>query len=132
MVHHEETVLVSIYDGKPVNIEIPRGVYVYLIELDTTQCSWGDFVDIYILTDDDIIYYGPLEKNFKQFNLTNWVSKGESIKFQFRLNNNLKVKTKRWFIVNDSIKIRIKGYHSAASVDFDENWKDMEFQEEWA
>ncbi len=69
MVLYEETVLVSIYDGKPIDIEVPVGIYVYLLELDTTKSSWGDLIDVYIITDDDILFYGPLNKDFKQFNL---------------------------------------------------------------
>ena len=132
MVQHEENILVSIYNGKSLDIEIPQGIYVYLIEIDSTNSKWGEFMDIYILTNDDIIYYGPLEDNYKQFNLDNWVSKGEPIRFQFSLNSKLISNPKRWLIVNDQIKIRIKGYESVCSVDYEDDWSDLGFQQEWA
>ena len=131
MVLYEETVLVSIYDGKPIDIEVPVGIYVYLLELDTTKSSWGDLIDVYIITDDDILFYGPLNKDFKQFNLTNWISKGESIRFQFHISNKLKMDANRWFVVNDSINIRIKGYEAVGTIDYLEDWMDDNFQDEW-
>lgn len=132
MVVYEESYAVSQFTKSAIKIDIPRGTYIYMIEINALKSKWGHYFDICIMDSREILFAGPLAQNIKQINVPKWLSVGSSIYICLTPNKHLLKVNGPWMAFNENVIISFKGYGAIPEIDCEVLWDDEEFKEEWS
>jgi len=131
MVIYEETYAISFFSKSCIKIHIPKEVYIYQIEIDALNSKWGPFFDICIMDEKEIIFIGSLDKNIKQISLPKRLSAKTFYNIYISPNELLYKISTNWMVLNDDIKIELRGYKLTSEVKYEPMWEDESFKEEW-
>ena len=127
MVEYEAEHSITSYGAGVVEIEIPKDVLIYLLEIDLSKSKYSRFLDIFVLGDEDILYAGPLSEDLIQILFNSKKSKISSITIILRPSQILNIPTTKWYI------FLVNGVREIGDVETnDPNFFDDEsFQAEW-
>ena len=133
MAEYEAEHSITSYGAGVIEIEIPKDVLIYLLEIDVSQSKYSRFLDVIVLGDEDILYAGPLSEDLIQILFNSKKSKISSITIILRPSQILNIPTTKWYIFNDEIKFLVNGVREIGNVETnDPNFFDDEsFQAEW-
>ena len=67
MAEYEAEHSINSYGAGVIEIEIPKDVLIYLLEIDLSKSKYSRFLDIIVLGDEDILYAGPLSEDLIPF-----------------------------------------------------------------
>ena len=133
MAEYEAEHSINSYGAGVIEIEIPKDVLIYLLEIDLSKSKSSRFLDIIVLGDEDILYAGPLSEDLIQILFNSKKSKISSITIIIRPSPILTIPTTKWYIFNDEIRLLVNGVRQIGDVATNgPNFFDDEgFQAEW-
>ena len=131
MAEYEAEHSINSYGAGVIEIEIPKDVLIYLLEIDLSKSKYSRFLDIIVLGDEDILYAGPLSEDLIQILFNSKKSKISSITIIIRPSPILT--TTKWYIFNDEIRFLVNGVRQIGDVETNgpNFFDDESFQAEW-
>jgi len=133
MAEYEAEHSINSYGAGVIEIEIPKDVLIYLLEIDLSKSKYSRFLDIIVLGDEDILYAGPLSEDLIQILFNSKKSKISSITIIIRPSPILTIPTTKWYIFNDEIRFLVNGVRQIGDVETNgpNFFDDESFQAEW-
>lgn len=135
MAEYRKDIYLLSYTRESVVLEIPHGIFLYVLQVDSIQSVTGHLLDIIISDKDSILYSGPLDNDIKRLTFHNLVSRpyeGNRITVRLTPNKALRAGGNRWGVFNDCIKISAIGYEVESIIDLTDGGRySNEFLEEW-
>lgn len=133
MAEYEVEHSITSYGAGVIEIEIPKDVLIYLLEIDVSKSKYSQFLDVIVLGDEDILYAGSLSEDLIQILFNSKKSKISSITIILRPSQILNIPTTKWYVFNDEIKFLVNGVHEIGNVELNDSdiFDDESFQNEW-
>jgi len=133
MAEYEAEHLLNSYGAGVIEIEIPKDVLIYLLEIDVSKSKYSHFLDVIVLGDENILYAGPMSEDLIQILFNSKRSKISSITIIIRPSKILNLPTTKWYIFNDEIKFLINGVREVGNIEMNDLdfFADEGFQSDW-
>jgi hypothetical protein len=130
MASYSHEYLLSIYTSKPLSFFIPKGVYVYAIDI---KCNspWFKYLTFTLKDGQGEIMNSVMKYGEIHITMDNWISRGENLFFEIKLKHPHFTDVESWLVTDDDILLKIRGYEIIPDVYFEEEWDDYNFEEDW-